>query len=106
LALDGSIRERSPVVITIPAAFPGQNLIVGESLFDFLCLGTYRGYFCPGELAYDPELTLRARTDPSWKPSEDRHYELGFGRRCAQPTDAGPVGETVRPAALDLSGAV
>lgn len=79
LALDGSIREDSPVVITIPSAFPCMNLIGGENLFDFLCFGMYRGYFCLGDLECNAKLTLRACTDPSWQPSEDRDYAMGFG---------------------------
>ena len=35
---------KSPVVVTIPMAFDDPNYIVGESLYDFLCLGCRHGY--------------------------------------------------------------
>ena len=35
---------KSPVVVTIPMAFDEPNYIVGESLYDFLCLGCRHGY--------------------------------------------------------------
>jgi hypothetical protein len=79
VAIDDAVRENSPVVITAPAAFPGRNFIGGENLLDFLCLGMYRGYFCLEQLAYDPQRTLRACTDPSWQPSQDREFAMGFG---------------------------
>ena len=34
----------APVVITIPMAFASPNFIVGETLYDFLCLGCRNGY--------------------------------------------------------------
>src|SRR5262245_34005982 len=34
---EGMVRESSPVVVTVPCA--GVSLVVGENLFDFLCLG-------------------------------------------------------------------
>jgi hypothetical protein len=83
LARDGAIHEDSAVILTVPTAFllddPHRSLVVGEDLFDFLCLGVYRGYFCLEELAYHRELALLACTDPSWQPSEDWHYDVGFG---------------------------
>lgn len=34
----------APIVITIPMAFESPNFIVGETLYDFLCLGCRNGY--------------------------------------------------------------
>jgi hypothetical protein len=34
----------APIVITIPMAFESPNFIVGQSLYDFLCLGCRNGY--------------------------------------------------------------
>lgn len=61
---DGRITEESFVVMTVPDSY--TNVIVGENLFDFLCLGVRRGYFC---LAYvsSPKY-LDAYTNPNWKP--------------------------------------
>jgi hypothetical protein len=69
---------QSPVVITNPGGGDGRSWIVGESLYDFLCLGANRGYFALEQLAYSPELTLRAYTDPLWQPSEGWHESVGF----------------------------
>lgn len=64
---DGQITETSFVVMTVPDCFDHPNVIVGENLFDFLCLGVRRGYF---SLAYvgSPE-TLAAYTNPDWRPA-------------------------------------
>jgi hypothetical protein len=45
LVQDLKVNEKSPIVVTIPAAFGQPNFVGGESLFDFLCLGYHRGYF-------------------------------------------------------------
>jgi hypothetical protein len=43
LVKDGIINESSPVILTWPAE--GTQIIVGESLHDFLCFGMHGGYF-------------------------------------------------------------
>jgi hypothetical protein len=43
LIQDGAIDESSPVVLTQPPE--GANIVVGESLHDFLCFGMHGGYF-------------------------------------------------------------
>ena len=40
---DGKIDSKSPVILTWPSE--GQQAIVGESLYDFLCFGLHGGYF-------------------------------------------------------------
>jgi hypothetical protein len=76
LIQDGGVTEQSPVFMTVPP--DGQTLVVGESLFDFLCLGYYRGYFALQELMYKPDLTLEVYTNPDWQPSEKYHYSVGY----------------------------
>jgi hypothetical protein len=46
-----------PVVMTVPMA-DEKNLVVGESLHEFLCLGVGRGYFYLEQLAYDREAAV------------------------------------------------
>lgn len=77
LLQDGMVRENCAVVLTIPAMF-GQNFVVGENLFDFLCLGVHRGFFALEQLAYYPELTLEVFTNPNWQPTESWHGSVGF----------------------------
>ena len=38
------VTPESPVVLTIPMNFDEPNFIVGESLYDFLCLGCRHGF--------------------------------------------------------------
>src|SRR5436190_1511728 len=78
LARGGKMDGQSPVIMTNPGGGDGRSWIVGESLYDFLCLGANRGYFALEQLAYSPELTLRVYTDPSWQPSEGWHESVGF----------------------------
>jgi hypothetical protein len=77
LVQDGMIRETSPVVLTVPA-MSGESFVVGENLFDFLCLGVHRGFFALEQLAYYPELTLEVYINPDWQPSESWHRSVGF----------------------------
>ena len=76
LVLDNLICNSSPVVLTVPPA--GVSLVVGEDLFDFLCLGAHRGYFALEQLAYERELTLEAFTNPEWEPSASWHVSVGL----------------------------
>ena len=45
------------IVMTVPMA-DEKNFVVGESLFEFLCLGIRRGYFYLEQLAYDRETAI------------------------------------------------
>lgn len=51
LVIDGKITEESPVILSRPdfSDYKG-TMIVGENLYDFLCLGMWTGYF---NLLYD-----------------------------------------------------
>lgn len=41
---DLQVSPESPIVLTIPMALDAPNYIVGESLYDFLCLGCEHGF--------------------------------------------------------------
>jgi hypothetical protein len=82
LVQDGRITEQSPIVITCASAIDDHNLIGGESLFDFLCLGYHRGYFA---LQTAPsERFFEAYGSDRWPLTEDldRHpdwdYSVGY----------------------------
>lgn len=79
LLQDGAITQSSPIAMTVPAG--GGDLILGESLHEFLCLGTLRGFEGLDQLSYSREKAWIVLTDPDWQPSEDYHppsFELGI----------------------------
>lgn len=71
------ITADSPVVMTLPANC-GESMIVGENMFDFLCLGLRHGYFALEQLSYKPEEALDAYTNSAWRPTTDEHGNVGF----------------------------
>jgi hypothetical protein len=78
LVQDGRITEQSPIVITCPSAIDVHNLIGGESLLDFLCLGYHRGYFA---LQTAPcERFFEAYAADHWPLTEDldRHPDWDY----------------------------
>lgn len=52
-----ALTDASPVVMTLPFS-DNHNVVVGESLWDFLCLGCEVGYFGLEQLAYQRQKTL------------------------------------------------
>lgn len=44
ISANGTLAPSAPVVVTIPMALDQSNFIVGESIYDFLCLGCERGF--------------------------------------------------------------
>jgi hypothetical protein len=66
---DGLIDDDSPVIICIPQ-LAGQCYILGENLFDFLCLGKDWGYFRLEQLGYDLEATLDLYTSQTRKDAD------------------------------------
>jgi hypothetical protein len=58
LAVEEQITEQSPVVMVVPCNSEKPQLIVGESLSDFLSLGCVIGYFFFEQLVYDFDRTL------------------------------------------------
>jgi hypothetical protein len=75
---DGRVDERSPVIVTIPMAFPSDNLVVGESLYEFLCLGVYRGYNALEQLGYRYDEVVEVYSDTEWRPKTRRHECVGY----------------------------
>lgn len=63
----------SPIVMTNPGGGSGLSYIVGENLWDFLCLGYHRGYFALEQLDYQLELTLEVFTNSRWRSTDKRH---------------------------------
>jgi len=51
--LEGKVSSDSPVVMTVPMNFDTENMIVGSSLHEFLCLGCEVGYFFLEQLTYE-----------------------------------------------------
>lgn len=77
LAHDGKVTENSPVVITIPSPGNRPNYIVGENLFDFLCLGIHRGFFALEQLPADR--LFDAYSSATWEPNTRDDNAVGFG---------------------------
>ncbi len=73
----GQISDSTPIVLTCVGPGGQHNLIVGNSLHDFLCLGYYRGFFPLEQLGYHTDKVLRRMTRGSWKPR--LHADYGFG---------------------------
>ncbi|HEX3147335.1 MAG TPA: hypothetical protein VHR66_04585 [Gemmataceae bacterium] len=70
---DGNnVAPESPIVLTIPMAFAHPNVIVGESLYDFLCFGCRHGYSDLGNLHLNLEATLDHYTNPPTDFYDDR----------------------------------
>jgi len=62
----------SPIIMSVPCA-DIREVIVGENLFDFLCLGSDLGFFFLEEYAYSPDKFLKHYGEPkaAWKEEED-----------------------------------
>lgn len=72
LVVDGAVVSDSPVVMTTPSNM-GRSVIVGENLFDFLCLGSRSGYFLDS-LAGSDRAILERLIDAEWyqgKPTSE-----------------------------------
>jgi len=67
-----NVVSESPIVVTIPMAFDQPDYIVGESLYDFLCLGCRHGYSNLGNLHPNLEVTLDHYTNPPNDFYDDR----------------------------------
>ncbi len=49
--------DQSPVVMTVPMNFDEENLVIANSLYEFLCLGSHFGFFNLEQLSYNFETT-------------------------------------------------
>lgn len=58
LEVAGRITEDSPVVMVVPCNSNAPHLVVGDTLRDFLSLGSTIGYFFLEQLVYDFDKTL------------------------------------------------
>lgn len=58
LPIDGEVVEESPVVMVVPACPDKPCKVVGDSLSEFLALGSVNGFFFLEQLVYDFEETL------------------------------------------------
>lgn len=79
LTRNNQIDENSPVIVTNPSPCDHNNVCCGENLLDFLCLGFRRGYFAMEQFGHDTDYPLKAFTSPSWQPTTDDDYWVGFG---------------------------
>lgn len=62
---DGDVIDpMAPVVITIPMAFEAPNFIVGQTLYDFLCLGCRHGYANLGNVHLSFDSTIEYYQNP------------------------------------------
>ena len=77
LVRDAKITAESPIVITRPMEYGEPNVIGGESLFDFLCLGYFRGYFALE--AMPSESAFAAFESADWQPKAEWEFALGLG---------------------------
>lgn len=66
----GQVPDRWPVVMTVPMQFDAPNLVVGETLADFLALGLRSGYFVLEQLAYDRAGTVAWLDEVSARTAE------------------------------------
>jgi len=60
--------------MTVPMMFDNPNIIVGENLSEFLCLGCEVGYFALEQLAYDIKQTIQSIMNPG--PLDNDQAEL------------------------------
>lgn len=74
LLVDGAVQADSPIVMTTPANM-GKSVVVGENLFDFLCLGSRRGYALD-HLADSCRSVLESLIDANWYPGKPAHEWL------------------------------
>jgi hypothetical protein len=90
LLTDGEWTGQSPVVMTYPPPARANNVVVGEDLREFLCLGINIGYFCLEQLALRPERLLGEYPDPGefapWVEERERELLSALAERfCLAP---------------------
>ncbi len=84
LLVDGEVREDSPVIMTCPNGAP-PNIVVGEDLRDFLCLGIGTGYAAVQDLSDRPKRFTRRYPAPGqfapWVKAKERKLLRRLARR-------------------------
>ena len=66
----------SPVVLTVPMEFETPNWIVGESLYEFLCLGCEHGFAELGNMAHDIDGTILRYGQPVSEWFDERSPDI------------------------------
>jgi hypothetical protein len=59
LHVDGEKRDDGPIVMTVPMAFERPNIVVAETLSEFVRIGCRSGWFVLEQLAYSPAWTVK-----------------------------------------------
>ena len=83
--------DESPVVMTVPMNFGEENIVIANSLYEFLCLGSRFGFFGLEQLSYDFNSTVNeienCNRSESTNP-ELKELSLEFGLK--------PIDDTAR----------
>lgn len=74
------IDDRSPVVMTLPGNC-GESPILGENLYDFLCLGMWNGWFVLEYIPQNLESCICAERPSMTDEPGSRYYERETARR-------------------------
>lgn len=82
LVLPGRDPSQFPIVMAVPMN-DLCNVIVGENLIEFLCLGCRTGYFCLEQLVYERIPTIRAIEAAREFPADEVQAHL-LRRLCLQ----------------------
>jgi hypothetical protein len=77
---DDEVNEHCPVVMTVPGltATGENNLIVGENLWEFLCLGIRFGFGVLEQLTYKPQEFIAAYANREWRPTRQHQVWAGY----------------------------
>ena len=80
LLREEELNEGSPVVMTVPGltATGENNLILGENLWEFLCLGIRFGFVVLDQLADKPQEFITAYSNPDWRPTREHQVWAGY----------------------------
>ena len=76
LTQGGQYTEASPVILTVPMS-DQPNVVVGETLREFLALGYHRGYVALDQLVHDPSSAM-AELESGLYPSDASDEELSM----------------------------
>jgi len=97
------VSDVGPIVMTVPMAFDGPNIVVGANIEEFLSLGCVYGYFRLEQLAYGMEGTaneIQAAKDPSAALLKlASHFDLRPWPDVAQRLDQLNVDQAFNPSA-------
>ncbi|MBS1952568.1 MAG: hypothetical protein JST89_00135 [Cyanobacteria bacterium SZAS-4] len=69
------LSQTAPIIMHIP--IPDTKIVVGENLYDFLCLGCELGYFYLSNYAFSPNdfLNMYQHPEAAWKKFEEEELE-------------------------------